>query len=542
MGHRAGRRRTATRGHIFALCSLIVILLSLIQPALAVGREGTGPGTAVAQTPETTFDPTQPVAADPTVPDASEFQTTQETNEQVIVTGTVVFLVLDVNRLPIADGYKLCFFGLECANLLDGRATVDGVVAGESQYRIVRLDDESLLFNDVVQVGSINSSTPTEIVLPFAVAAGAPAEAVSSHNEPLIAPSANSSETLTVTSPALTPTAGITPTATATTTTSVTPTVTATATATASVTPPLTATTTASVTPTATATATKPATPTPTPGPGSGSVTGTNGAGLNCRATPSLSGTVITVLPEGAAIPYRGPAQDGWQPVTCASKAGFISTQYVVTTPVTPAPTVVATSTSTSTTTSTSTVTSTATVTPAPNSGKIIGTNGAGLNCRQSPSTSGVIITVIREGVIVPLRGPAQNGWQPVTCGGQDGYVYTAYLATISTTPTPPSTTTPTATPSGTITPTPTPAPGSESGVIAGTGGGGVNCRQGPDTSYPVITVVAEGARVSFRGVAANGWQPVTCAGQAGYIYVLYLTGTASPGQGEFWMDINLST
>lgn len=57
-----------------------------------------------------------------------------------------------------------------------------------------------------------------------------------------------------------------------------------------------------------------------------------------------------------------------------------------------------------------------------------------------------------------------------------------------------------------------------------------------------MITIVAEGTRVSFRGVAADGWQPVTCAGQAGYIYVLYLTGTASPGQGEFWLDVNLST
>ncbi len=338
------------------------------------------------------------------------------------------------------------------------------------------------------------------------------------------------SKTSTATVPAITPTTAVTPTL--------------------PVTPTATATAPKPVTPTPTGSATKPATSTPTPGPGSGSVKGTNGAGLNCRATPSTSGTVITVLREGTVVPYRGPAQNGWQPVTCAGKPGFISTQYVVKTPATPAPTPVPTRTSTPVTTataaptktSTATSTATTTVTPTPNSGQITGTNGAGLNCRKSPSSSGVIITVIREGVTVPLRGPAQNGWQPVTCGGQDGFVSTAYQAPITTTPTatPSGTKTPTATPSGTV--TPTPAPGGGSGVVSGTGGGGVNCRKGPDTSCSVITIVAEGTRVPFRGAAANGWQPVTCAGQAGYIDVLYLTGTASPGQGEFWLDVSLST
>lgn len=136
MSRRPGRRHWAARGHILAVVSLLVVLLSLIQPALAASQEGSGNGTATVETPAASIDPTQPVSVEPTVPDASDFQTTQQNNQPVVVTGTVEFLVLDSNRLQIADGYKLCLLGLECVDIVDGRATVDSVDVGESQYRI----------------------------------------------------------------------------------------------------------------------------------------------------------------------------------------------------------------------------------------------------------------------------------------------------------------------------------------------------------------------------------------------------------------------
>ncbi|MGI8403800.1 MAG: hypothetical protein ACR2OE_03360 [Thermomicrobiales bacterium] len=77
MSRRSGHRQWAARGHILAVVSLLVVLLSLIQPALAANQEGSGDGTATIETPAISIDPTQPVCVEPTVPDASDFQTTQ---------------------------------------------------------------------------------------------------------------------------------------------------------------------------------------------------------------------------------------------------------------------------------------------------------------------------------------------------------------------------------------------------------------------------------------------------------------------------------
>lgn len=57
---------------------------------------------------------------------------------------------------------------------------------------------------------------------------------------------------------------------------------------------------------------------------------------------------------------------------------------------------------------------------------------------------------------------------------------------------------------------------------VVGTGGAGVRCRIAPNTSSGVITVLAEGATVPTRGPATGGWVPVTCAGQAGWMYSTY--------------------
>jgi len=288
-------------------------------------------------------------------------------------------------------------------------------------------------------------------------------------------------------------------------------------------------------------------------------VTGTGGAGVNCRAQPSTSATVIAVLREGETVAYRGAASNGWQPVTCAGKAGFISTTYLTGIPVTPTatprPTGTATPTrtvtatpsvaitgtisptATGTVTATRTVTVTATASPTGTpvvGGKVQGTGGVGVNCRRTPSTSGTIITTVPEGTVLPYRGAASNGWQPVTCGGQAGYISTAYLTGVTITPTP------VKTPGTSPTPTTTPPSGS-SGVVTGTDGGGVNCRTQPSTSAPVIAIIPEGSIIQFRGSASNGWQPVTCAGQAGFISAAYLTGI-SAATGELWVDVNLST
>lgn len=226
----------------------------------------------------------------------------------------------------------------------------------------------------------------------------------------------------------------------------------------------------------------------------------------------------------------------------------------------------------TSTPSTTVTPTSTATVTPGGGTAVVTGTGGGGLNCRTTPSTSGGVITVLAEGATVQLNGTAQNGWQPVICNGRAGYASATYLK-ISSTPTPAPTRTPSPTATAPATPTKTPsptatatkvptktatasptataiptktstvaptstivptktattAPGGRSATVTGTGGAGVNCRVGPNTSSGVITVLAEGATVQLNGTSQNGWQPVICNGRAGYVSSQFLTIAATP-------------
>lgn len=203
-----------------------------------------------------------------------------------------------------------------------------------------------------------------------------------------------------------------------------------------------------------TATPAKPPTatisPTSTPSTRTGKVTGTGGAGVNCRAAASSSAAVIGVINEGSTVVLTGSAANGWQPVTCFGRAGFVSSQYLtivapsptVAATATPSPTAIRTSTPvktstpavTATTVKTAIPTRTATSTPTPSAsgnGKITGTGGDGVNCRATASSSGTILTVLPEGMVVKLNGTATNGWQPVICAGKAGFVSVAYITRI---------------------------------------------------------------------------------------------------------------
>ncbi len=326
-------------------------------------------------------------------------------------------------------------------------------------------------------------------------------------------------------------------------------------------------------------------------------VIATGGAGLRCRTAPSTAGGHITTMPEGTRIPVRGVALGGWQPVTCNGQDGWASTSYLRVTYATATPTPPSTETppasptadigtptmeagtptmaSGTPTSDTGTPTEqpatptetpgtptpptdatpsgtptnvpaspTPTVPPPPGRAVVAGTGGAGLRCRNAPSTAGARITGLAEGSTIAIRGAAIGGWMPVTCAGQDGWVSASYLrliaapapATPTSTPSP-ATGTPTTTPSSTPVVTPSVTPTNPSGpqlgeaIVTGTGGLGLRCRNAPSTAGGHITTMAEGARIQVSGPATGTWLPVKCGGRDGWASTTYLRVTRSTDQ-----------
>jgi lipoprotein-anchoring transpeptidase ErfK/SrfK len=139
----------------------------------------------------------------------------------------------------------------------------------------------------------------------------------------------------------------------------------------------------------------------------------------------------------------------------------------------------------------------------------------------------------------VAVRGAASNGWLPVTCGGQAGFISTTYARVSTGTPA-----TPTVTPTSSATATATagtPTNG-QTAYITGTGGSGLRCRTAP-ISGAVITVLPENTRVTIE-TQSSGWARIQCGGQTGWVSMTYILFTASPGTGDgaLRIDVNLRT
>ena len=307
------------------------------------------------------------------------------------------------------------------------------------------------------------------------------------------------------------------------------------------------ATVTASVAPTTAPTA---AAPVGTPDPGStlsdsGSprVSGTNGRGARLRATPSLNGVVVTLIPEGAEVTVTGAnvSAEGyaWVPVTYLDMSGWVASGLlsaaaaaapaVATTP-TPTPSIVPVSAPLPTATPATPTAAPATPTPAPASAPtggtgltvggnamIVDTDGFSLRIRAKPGLDAPIVSFAPPGAVVGITAGPQNDstgapWWGITYSGSSGWVLGEHLApvTATTAVAPPA---PTATPTVAATATP-------------------NTRSAPTaTSSPAIAPVVTGNRGQtivatalrylgvpyvYGGTTPSGWD---CSGFVGYIY-----------------------
>ena len=230
---------------------------------------------------------------------------------------------------------------------------------------------------------------------------------------------------------------------------------------------------------------------------GSALIAGTNNDGVRCRTAPSAGGAVIAVVSEGAIVDLIGAAQGGWQPINCAGTAGYVSTDYV-----------------------SYDFSGGADFGAAGATGQatVAGTNGDGVNCRTSATTTAAVITTVAEGSVISLRGDAQAGWQPVVCAGSNGYVSTDFVSYDGG--------------SGGGEDLAVGSSATGSLVVSGTNGDGVRCRTRASLDGSIITVIAEGTTVSTRGAEKNGWTPIVCAGTNGWASSQYLGSGSGNGGG----------
>ncbi len=198
----------------------------------------------------------------------------------------------------------------------------------------------------------------------------------------------------------------------------------------------------------------------------------------------------------------------------------------------------------------------------------LIVTAPAGASCLSAPSTDEPAITVAPSGSSIGRIGDQAEGWIPVWCAESAGFIEAGAFQVIDDPaghpdpiPTeipapvdpvqpspdpvdPPSDPDPTSEPAPTTVaeqPEETTPPVSEPeiaaaslatgvGVVTGTGGAGVRCRSAESLSAPVLMVIAEGSEVGTRGAVNGSWQPVICAGQAGFIWADYIGSFGQPG------------
>jgi cell wall-associated NlpC family hydrolase len=266
-------------------------------------------------------------------------------------------------------------------------------------------------------------------------------------------------------------------------------------------------------------------------------VAGTNGDGVRCRAGADASSAVITVLPEATVIELTGAPIDIWQPINCGGSGGYVSLEFVSYEPPAPAAPVVSDpepvlTDEPTTEGSTTDETGEGEASPPPATevtGTLVvtGTNGDGVRCRARAGYDGNVITVLAEGTSVDLAGAAQGEWQPVFCGGVNGFVFATFLGAASAEDTGDEAATEES--EALVTAAAVGGP-SGMGMVTGTNGDGVRCRSAASTSSSTIMVLAEGADVTLRGGVQGDWQPVICANMNGFIYALYVTAGGTTG------------
>jgi uncharacterized protein YraI len=160
----------------------------------------------------------------------------------------------------------------------------------------------------------------------------------------------------------------------------------------------------------------------------------------------------------------------------------------------------------------------------------VVNTDGDGLNLRESPSTGAAILTGMPEGASVEVLETGISGdglvWMNVAYDGMTGFAAADYLSVADDGS------------SGGPAPEPAPSGGVMLGTwatVSGTGGDGVNVREGPGTDNAILTGAGEGASVwvldgPVVDWGGGAWYQVDADNVIGWVSGLYLAGSGVGG------------
>ncbi|MFH5835267.1 SH3 domain-containing protein [Proteiniclasticum sp. C24MP] len=188
-------------------------------------------------------------------------------------------------------------------------------------------------------------------------------------------------------------------------------------------------------------------------------------ANLNMRTGPSISYSIIRVIPMGAEVKVLSTSS-GWARVVYGGSEGYASLSYLKLKDT------------------------------LPSTGETIMVTTAYLNMRTGPSTSYSIIRVIPMGAEVKVLSTSA-GWARVVYGGSEGYASLSYLRLVT-----------------------------ESTDVRVTTEE-LNLRSGPGVTYSIIAVMPAGAEVIVLSVSGD-WARVNYQGKIGYAHTGYLVKEAA--------------
>ncbi len=250
--------------------------------------------------------------------------------------------------------------------------------------------------------------------------------------------------------------------------------------------------------------------------------------GVNLRAGAGRDYMSILILPGGAELRVYS-RNNGWAQVSYGTYQGYVYEQYIDYVNGYPA--------STPTPSLAPTPSATPSSTAAPGVIAFGRVTGQGVNIRTGPSTSYPSLGKLDKNTALNIYGQ-QNGWYSVSTDMGSGYIISSYVAITGFpvyTPVDDGLEQPVQTiqPSATATPAPTyaiPIVTSDPYTTVQTGllsTGGVNFREGPDTSYRSMGKLSKNTGGYILGRDGD-WYKVLIDGQTGYVYDSYITVTGT--------------